>query len=135
MGWKNWSYWLRGGIIGLFVCLVFIILTYLTLPIFGNFIKDSDLFWRINNPLDLLRVFWFIITFPILMGVVAVGLSGWGNPSGFSKPFAIIALLIVFAVYFIIGVIIGWIVGKIKSRRNNLQQPGKYAQILAENKS
>jgi len=96
MGWKNWPYWLRGGIIGMVISfLLIIIISFLGLlslnmfgesSYFGNFLGTiSSLLFIKFNPF-----YGFIFKSNTLLGQLL--------------PFLVF--------YFIIGAIIGWIYGK-----------------------
>jgi len=88
MGWKDWPYWLKGGIIGtVLATLIILIVGFIALSIcYENcppFIKNS--------------LFIFILPSYFLPGVIAdVAIIIWN---------------------FLIGALIGFIYGKIKSRK------------------
>ena len=105
MGWKNWSYWLRGGIVfDLLVIIIFLLLYVLWLIIGGSGIYSLmnlilfPLYWifQVTRPVTFLEVFVFGSFLPNFQGII-----------------------ILLTIYFIIGAIIGWIVGKIKKRKVN----------------
>jgi len=91
MSWKNWPYWLKGGVIGLaFIILLEIInllLSFLVIHLpFINAFENIDIF-----SLILCR----------------------GFCSGENR---MVQLITIWPSYFIIGAIIGWIIGKIKQK-------------------
>jgi hypothetical protein len=92
MGWKDLSYWLRGGIIGSCIYLVLLLLSYVIVISTGNAwvgIGISKIISSITLPID-----YIITLFP------------------FYLPFYITSLV----GYFLYGAIFGWIYGKIRSR-------------------
>jgi len=93
MGWKDWSYWLKGGIIGLVISLL-ITLSTMFMPVYCIGLSQDG------------------------TGCVSpTGIDAWkyNFNSLFDDTFGIIILFIVSL--FIIGAIIGWIYGKIKQRK------------------
>ena len=104
MRWKEFSYWLRGGIvIGFILFALFLILqvyanaTYTGWEILGNPIALVIL--NILNSLIILKFF----TIPNLPPILS-----WGSDNLF------ISYIIAIASFFIIGAVIGWVYGKIK---------------------
>jgi len=95
MGWKNWSYWLKGGVIGL--VLEIIIVGLLTIQKY-LFCKQIICFYQVFN----------------LAGTVCMNCN---DSADFSV--SLILILGITIVSILIGSIIGWIVGKIKSRNNS----------------
>ncbi|MEK6893316.1 MAG: hypothetical protein AABX07_03875 [Nanoarchaeota archaeon] len=94
MGWKAWSYWLKGGII----CLViFVIIFTITLNL-SAFIQDG-----------------FNLTLFLPAYITLVALYGYSGPD----PSLSIQYLLVVIEGFIIGIILGGIYGKIKSRNQS----------------
>ena len=95
MGWKDWSYWLKGGIIGILISLVFLASSYFTGQIkIVSYINQclippcsSDLHFYLFSNSNFLFVREFLIS-----------------------------MIVILICCFIIGSFIGWIVGKIKSR-------------------
>ena len=92
MGWKDWPYWLKGGVIGLVFVLILFLLIYFNL--LGSSISGT------------LGIFIVVITF-----IGALGLC----PEN-ACQFYTAGLLILLIESFIIGAIIGWIIGKIKNK-------------------
>jgi len=95
MAWKDWSYWLKGGIYALFI---YGILTVILIP-FGIIGGGCSGFLCINIP------YYFL---PALLVTFFYG--------GFINSPAT-AFVIASFEYFIIGALIGWIYGKIKSKK------------------
>ena len=90
MGWKDWPYWIKGGVIGLGIFIVMFLLSYIILMlgcmdrvIYLLSIKSGIMF-----PTPCLLVYFFFASYSIM-------------------PF----------VFIVIGAIIGLIVGKIKSKK------------------
>ncbi len=89
MIWKDWSIWLKGGIIGLII--------FLLLMIVSTFNSNSAM--------------GFFFIFPII-------LFCRGNLDCLSEPMLpILGYVLLAFLYFIIGAIIGLIIGKIKSKK------------------
>ena len=88
MGWKNFSYWFKGGIIGLIIGII-------------------CAFIRVNISFKLLEYLF-----------LPVQLILWGLfPDGWAQQGTTIIGFIMFATYgLILGVLIGWIVGKVKGK-------------------
>lgn len=100
MGWKEWSYWLKGGLILSIIALVF----RLTGGMFELFPS--------SNPLEkFLGSASFFFGYPF--GIPLANL--------FNTGIVIIDITIFLGIYFIIGAFIGWIYGKIKNRKLNSQ--------------
>lgn len=88
MGWKDWNYWLKGGIIGAIVYLIIVVIWMFSIPP----IKPTFL----SQALEILISPFSFLGFGILIpGVLPIAAAILG---------------------FILGAIIGWIVGKIKNR-------------------
>lgn len=103
MGWKDWPYWLRGGIIGFVIGLIPLILSQIFLikgllaVIYGVFVLPPELILLNIIPASLKNIFFdmgscFILCIPRFLG------------------FLVIALF-----YFLVGALIGSIISKIKS--------------------
>ena len=105
MGWKNWSYWLRGGILFLLgieiislivYLLAFILSPYFAMPLiifqgFGVLLANLIFNW---NPLD------YVYSSPKMEVIISL--------------FVLISNAICL---FIVGAIIGWIYGKVKEKK------------------
>lgn len=101
MFYKNWPYWLKGGIIGLIVGLIS------TPFILGFGLYYGDCIGYCISPV------WFKIFFYI---------SGWSiQVLGPTLPPFMDGLLIILipATYLFYGVVIGWLYGKIKGKSRN----------------
>ena len=98
MGWKDWPYWLRGGLIGVLVLGIFA----LVLIPFG---RTSGFF---KFP------YWIFPFFIVLVPTMLFSENLYKIIFYPNYLFFIIPTLI----YFICGAIIGWIYGKIKGRGN-----------------
>jgi hypothetical protein len=102
MGWKELSYWLRGGIIALIVYM----------PIFawglnGDLLAGGEGCWGFCMALAELPA--IVIISLLFDGAKLRELIGtWG--------IVILGFLLTALVYFAIGALIGWIVGKIKNK-------------------
>jgi len=91
MGWKKWSYWLKGGIIGIIVFIILLVLSAI-FPSYG-----------LGNIFQ-----WIIVFIGSIIMVPARSLFSFklGPPiTNFYVPMIVL---------FILGAIIGWIYGKIK---------------------
>ena len=93
MGWKDWPYWLKGGIIGLSLLLLSLLVEFLLYLPFSGF--------------GFLALFY---------GYSAEALIS--NPTDFEYALYlyILPLVTVIVVYFLAGALIGWIYGLIKKR-------------------
>ena len=85
--------WVRGGLIGLIICIVFILIAFLPFT------------WKILAPFDIF--FYGVILFPIGTKIL--------YQQFLSSLFR--ELLYTLLIYFLIGALIGWIVGKIKAKK------------------
>jgi hypothetical protein len=96
MHWTKWPYWLRGGIIGLVISLVFVILTETC----GYFVTP--------NPLGVRCILYMIPLFPSIWIVNILGLY---------RISEVLFDIILVVPYFIIGALIGGIIDLIKNKR------------------
>lgn len=116
MGWKDWSSWLKGGVVGIIVfvisILVSLILSYLHSFFYNNGINSVSLI------IELFQIFLgIVVIYPVLLISEITNLNQYLIGSGEPLPgLSIIGGLTGLLIYFIIGAIIGWIVGKIRSR-------------------
>lgn len=116
MGWKNWSYWLKGGIIcvillGLIAILTFVIPTFYTF--FYTSESHGDYF---TNPSGII--------ISLFLSIVYFLIKGFFVSANKSMP-AFVSILIILLTafyYFVIGTVIGGIYGKIKQRRQKNEQ-------------
>ena len=101
MGWKEWPAWVKGGVIGLYICVFFYIVWFAISEIRDSqspkYPEAVEFIEMTLDPFNLLR---------------SISVSEGTN---------LILLVILFVVplleYFIFGVFIGWLVGKIKERK------------------
>jgi len=102
MFWKNWPYWVKGGII--LGAIVFLL---------------SFLYWSPINSFEE-KYFGFILTVPFIISIFT-GLGYRDIMTGRADLLANITFsLISFVLYFIIGAVIGIIYGKIKRKKENI---------------
>ena len=106
MGWKDWSYWIRGGIIGVIVGMIAIPAS-IAIALASDCVSDCTPIWA-----KLFSLFsgWLIIIID-----KSLYLLGMGRIAGFLET---PLLILVPVTYFLYGSIIGWIIGKIKSKKN-----------------
>jgi hypothetical protein len=98
MGWKNLSYWLRGGVIGLVVGLVVNIITSILENIYS------------------LNIVQTIPSKPYIVDLL-IGFINIPNSIIFAIMFYIFYIIELAFYWFIIGALAGWLVGKIKSKK------------------
>jgi len=99
MGWKNLSYGLKGGIIGIIISLIFIIIGFIT---------------EIPEPFNYINIIGYVAVFiPFLLGLCTerAGVTEIVNTC------AIAVYALYFFIYFFVGAFIGWIIGKLKSKK------------------
>lgn len=94
MGWRNWSYWLRGGIVSVIILIIFSIITSFK-------VCNASLCTWIYLGISLISA---LISFPLL--IVLLNIFGEMTPY-ISTPLS----------FFLFGALIGFIIGKIKSRK------------------
>ena len=94
MGWKNFSYWFKGGIILGIVSFAINLLMWLFLGVSN----DSGI----------------ILGFFNLFSIYLVDL--FTGEYNYSLLNHILLIIITFVVWFVIGAVIGWIVGKVKEK-------------------
>ncbi len=109
MGWKNWSYWVKGGIILGLIYFIPLLIQLLSNLVFCHYLIEeckliygANIFAIYSLPNKIYLSLTFIDTIPSLY----VGL--------------IIRLIIYFIFAFIIGALIGWIYGKIKQKKKEV---------------
>lgn len=101
MKWKDWSSWLKGGIIGMCI------------GIFGIII--GSLLW-IPYENDFLFLSGF--SAPLVLSLwTACGPNNSCQNVGLGILFFILGNLIILLIYFLIGAVIGRLIGKIKSKK------------------
>mgnify|MGYP001560911697 FL=1 len=94
MGWKDWSYWLKGGIIGLVIAILFIILSLFIPTKCIGLTEDGQ-----------------ACTPPKGIESITFNLN--------SLLYALDKILLLILLLIVIGSIIGFIYGKIKSRKKS----------------
>jgi hypothetical protein len=115
MAWKNWPYWLKGGVIGLFYGILSATISYILFKPHNSASVEGSVILIILNifstwPLlvGLLPyiMFWYIgaLTHNSVLMAIAFFISNYRN------IFGVIGLTL-------IGAFIGWIVGKIKEKK------------------
>ena len=88
MGWRNWPSWLKGGVIGISLFLLYLLIS----------IISSDLLQLGERA--------FVLALPLfLIAGEGIGTSDF-----------LLGLIFTIIIYFILGAFIGWIVGKIRNR-------------------
>ena len=104
MGWKEWPYWIKGGIL---LSALSIIFAFLLIP-FGNY-----------YPTDIGSPYWGIIllrpSYVIIDFLQNTGLRIYAINDSLYSFFK--ALVISLILYFLFGSLIGWIYGKIKAKK------------------
>ena len=104
MTWKDWPYWLKGGILAILLILA---LSFL----FGIFIM-------FKGDIYIFRSLFYIFVVPgmILIAARKFSMYGYEIPDiNFFDVFIMTTFSI--GLYFIIGALIGWIYSKIKSKK------------------
>ncbi|MEK7586691.1 MAG: hypothetical protein AAB453_02365 [Patescibacteria group bacterium] len=100
-------YWLRGGIVGLFIPVIFWGLVYILPEFFGLTL------------LSISVILWGIILIPPIYLIEFIFGDGTVIKIEQSIPISnLISVIIPFAIWFCIGAFIGWLYGKIKKRKN-----------------
>lgn len=110
MGWKNWSYWVRGGIIAICVAVIMFVISFALWLIeftFVGFSTSKHAPAIIEIPTNLIFSILYIISFPIQL------IRFFLAPGGVSTT---VGGVLGIGTYFAIGALIGWIYGKIKQR-------------------
>lgn len=93
MSFKDWPYWLKGGIIGLIILFILYIFSY-----FSHIISNINLEFIFTFTINILAM----PTFLVITRFVT------------DKPTLFLLIPSIIIYYFLIGVIVGWIIGKIK---------------------
>ena len=116
MGWKQWPYWVKGGILAVIISFV------------GGIILASIQQFTDVNLLDTSSYIAFVLIFPFLIGLASfllISLTIESGGQGWEEGSPLIAFGIIIIgtlVVFLVGAVIGLIVGKIKSKKQPLQQ-------------
>ena len=103
MGWKNWSSWLKGGIISIIITII--ISGFSWILFINNIIKDDTLIYTMPD---------------IFLILLSIGLSPPGNLSVIIYSILVIIPIGLFF-RFLLGAIIGWIIGKRKAKQQPIQ--------------
>ncbi|MDO8564349.1 MAG: hypothetical protein Q7R87_05050 [Nanoarchaeota archaeon] len=91
MAWKDWSYWLRGGIILSIIFAVFLLLALYLDSTYGGHPGLS-----------------FLLLMPVALLIKVNGLN--------TMSFMMVAIPLSLIFWFAMGTLIGWIYGKLKNR-------------------
>ena len=106
MFWKNWSYWVRGGIIGILSWLIIAFLAYFL----STYLESGFLVW-------ILFILVILALFPTIFiqgeSVFTTGLDALNLPTALGY-----ILIVIF--WFVIGALIGFIIGRLKSKKEVL---------------
>ncbi len=102
MSWKNWPYWLKGGIIGVGVVLI------------SSFIIGGITGIAPDN--IIINLFYiFLIPGIIILAVMRFKTYGYEMPDMTFFEYVLMAVISIIP-YFIIGAIIGWVYGRFKKK-------------------
>jgi len=100
MSWKDWPYWLKGGIIAAAIYWIVVLLFIIAGPKGWSGLGMAQVLMLMLMPSS-----WFTL----------------GPLEGFLEQVPVVAFLFVIllqtAIYFVVGVLIGLIIGKIKSKK------------------
>ena len=111
MGWKNWPYWVRGGITGIIVSIIYPLLIFF-IAVMLNAMQNKFL---LDQPIAIIFI---IPMFFLFFALFAFGISSAsGSLQLFTLLYSIGLILLHFITYFVIGAIIGLVYGKIKKRK------------------
>ncbi len=106
MGWKNWPYWVKGGLIfTILVLLVTFIIGLIAVISYSNILFSGK---------DIFLIYFIIIyLFPSysLLNVLK------HSPGSFLEGDIITAIISSSIIWFLIGALIGFIIGKIKQKK------------------
>ena len=99
MVWKDWPFWLKGGLVGIFIYFLFIVFM---ISVYKQFFDLCGVYGCMSS--------WIILfsTFPINFLYNELRIPGIN--------FTYSTYLAVIIQYFLIGALIGWVIGKIKSK-------------------
>jgi hypothetical protein len=123
MGWKDLSYWLKGGIIAIIVQIIFVLLFFLITATISFDSGLGELGGVFITPIFMLfTIIVFVIDTAIGRLFKCPYVSGW---PGFYEcsPYLdslkmSISIILFILIFFLVGALIGLLVGKIKSRDN-----------------
>ena len=123
MGWKQWPYWLRGGVIFLNITLLVSIVVSIIMREFsllGNWLDvtgNSNFSFRM---LMLLIGHGFTVVVFFYDGLSNELLSYRNTPLGYAIVFFGVS-----AIHFALGAIIGLVIGKVKAKKNQSPSPSE----------
>ncbi|MBX4196472.1 hypothetical protein KW805_02710 [Candidatus Pacearchaeota archaeon] len=122
MGWKDWPYWLKGGVISSLISIIIIFLYFRGAPWSATLTGIS--FLVLLFPLILT----FILLNPECNRVTCYTGPGGGQcirqayceslGSGQFSSHLIVPVIIALGIYLLIGIFLGWLYGKMKKPRN-----------------
>ena len=118
--WKNWPYWLKGGVTFSIISLVLSLMITKYMPL--NIILSGTNFVWILIPSIIISNIPIFTLFLLGFNEKTVNLlNAFPDAWYFATP-NLYALIFISIFYFIVGSIVGWVYGKIKSRKqiNNL---------------
>ena len=114
MGWKNWPSWLKGGLIGLLIAILYIGSLFLS----NYLIQEYGIYCPGDRNCELTstaKEFNSVVNFfkfPFLIPCSSCYQMGCAICQAYIAP------PITLIEFFIIGALIGWIIGRIKSKKN-----------------
>ncbi len=109
MGWKNWPSWLKGGVIGVFLVVIYAFIFYIS----GIFKSENLLLIFTGYLISLPNAIFYFTGVPLNFDPACIETS---NICYYlNQIYSWLRLLFLWA---IIGAIIGWIVGKIRNKTN-----------------
>lgn len=106
MGWKNWSYWLKGGIVAVIISIILLIIPFLLF-----------LFITVDGYIG--TIFFYIYFISLRISIFPAFLMRFVQGASDSSAINVTMLIVIISLitWFVIGAIIGWIYGKIKLKR------------------
>lgn len=99
--WNEWHYWLRGGVIGLALCLVYIFFDYIVVP--RAFYTVCETGYCVTPFAKAIESVFTASLLPLL--------SSWGKVLFESEALYIFAAILY---YFFLGMVVGLVYGKVK---------------------
>ncbi len=112
MGWKDYPYWLKGGIVSLFLVIILTITLFIINP------SCNGECW-----FPLWNLVWILPSAIISAPLSAItGYDLWDEFLNFGGGY-IGRILLPILFYFLVGAFIGWIIGKIKNKRSESTEP------------
>lgn len=119
MGWKDWPYWLKGGVIGLLLGAMFSVFAIMS---YNPTQKNYFLCPLLSGDGGPCRTTAIILTPFLFFSAIPLALFCWisGMEGSSCKIPEIVIVFSVLFVWILTGVLIGWIYGKIKNRNTKL---------------